>query len=69
MSPALILTLMRAGLVAPQDLAAQMGYDFGDTLTKIADAQRMAAAAGVTLTAYEAPPGAVQAGGQVTSAA
>lgn len=60
---------VRAGMMAPQDLCAQMGNDFGDTLTKIADAQRMATAAGVTLTAYEATPGAVQAGGQVTSAA
>jgi lambda family phage portal protein len=53
---------VRAGLVAPQDLAAQMGYDFDETLAKIADAQKMAADYKVTLTAYEATPGAVQAG-------
>jgi capsid protein len=53
---------VRAGLVAPQDLAAQMGYDFDETLAKIADAQKMAASYNVTLTAYEATPGAVQAG-------
>ena len=52
---------VRAGLVPPQDLAASMGYDFEDTLKAIQQAQRLAQAYGVSLTAYEATPGAVQA--------
>lgn len=52
---------VRAGLISPQDLSAQMGYDFEDTLRKIKVAQDLAAANGVMLTAYEATPGAVQA--------
>lgn len=53
---------VRAGLIAPQDLSAQMGYDFEDTLAKIGAAQKLADKYGVTLTAYEATPGAMQAG-------
>lgn len=53
---------VRAGLMAPQDLSAAMGYDFEDTLKAIRDAQKLADSYGVTLTAYEATPGAVQAG-------
>ena len=49
---------VRAGLMAPQDLAAAMGYDFDDTLSAIAMAQKMAADMGVKLTAYDATPGA-----------
>ena len=52
---------VRAGLIAPQDLAAQMGYDFDDTLAKIAAAQKLAGGYGITLTAYEATPGATPA--------
>jgi lambda family phage portal protein len=52
-----ILTV-KAGLVAPQDIAASMGYDFDDTMAKIAAAQKLAADLGVTLTAYESTPGA-----------
>ncbi len=52
---------VRAGLIAPQDLAAQMGYDFDDTLAKIAAAQKLATGYGITLTAYEATPGATPA--------
>jgi lambda family phage portal protein len=55
---------VRAGLIAPQDLAGQMGYDFEDTLAKIAAAQKLATGYGITLTAYEATPGAIQAGNQ-----
>lgn len=55
---------VRAGLIAPQDLAAQMGYDFDDTLAKIAAAQKLATSYNITLTAYEATPGATQAGNQ-----
>ena len=51
---------VRAGLMAPQDLAAAMGYDFEDTLKAIRDAQALAREFGVQLTAYEATPGAVQ---------
>ena len=49
---------VKAGLMAPQDLAAAMGYDFDDTLTAIAAAQNAAAALGVQLTAYDPTPGA-----------
>ena len=52
---------VRAGLIAPQDLAAQMGYDFEDTMSKISSAQKLAASYGITLTAYEATPGATPA--------
>lgn len=51
---------VKAGLMSPQDLAAAMGYDFGDVLTAIASAQTQAAALGVKLTAYESTPGAQQ---------
>lgn len=44
---------VKAGLLAPQDIAAQMGRDFNDTMAKIAQAQQMAAALGITLPAYE----------------
>lgn len=47
------VTAVKAGLMAPQDLAAAMGFDFEDTLKAIADAQRMAAQYGVQLTAYQ----------------
>lgn len=52
---------VRAGLISPQDLSAQMGYDFEETLRKIQNAQNLASDYGVALTAYEATPGAVQA--------
>lgn len=52
---------VRAGLMAPQDLAAAMGYDFEDTLAAIAAAQKLAETMGVTLTAYDATPGAAPA--------
>lgn len=52
---------VRAGLMAPQDLSAAMGYDFEDTLTAIKAAQDLAQELGVSLTAYESTPGAVQA--------
>ena len=60
---------VRAGLIAPQDLAAQMGYDFDATLSKIAQAQKLAAGYGVTLHAYEGTPGAVPAGAAPAPAA
>ena len=53
---------VRAGLMAPQDLSAAMGYDFEDTLKAIQSAQALAEKYGVTLTAYESTPGAVPAG-------
>lgn len=53
---------VRAGLMAPQDLSAAMGYDFEDTLKAIRDAQKLADSYGVTLTAYESTPGAMPAG-------
>lgn len=53
---------VRAGLMAPQDLSAAMGYDFEDTLKAIKAAQDLAKKLGVTLTAYDATPGALPAG-------
>ncbi len=52
---------VRAGLMAPQDLSAAMGYDFEDTLKAIKRAQELAASLGVNLTAYESTPGAMPA--------
>lgn len=52
---------VRAGLISPQDLSAQMGYDFEDTLAKIGAAHKLAEKYKVTLTAYEATPGAMPA--------
>jgi lambda family phage portal protein len=52
---------VRAGLMAPQDLSAAMGYDFEDVLKAISEAQKLAKTYNVMLTAYEATPGAVQA--------
>lgn len=49
---------VRAGLMAPQDLAAAMGYNFEDVLTAIKEANDMAAALGVDLNAYAGTPGA-----------
>lgn len=49
---------VKAGLMAPQDLSAAMGYDFDDTMASIAAAQKLAASMGVQLTAYDAAPGA-----------
>ena len=46
---------VQAGLMAPQDLAAAMGYDFEDTIKAIGSANEMAARLGVALTAYQAP--------------
>lgn len=59
---------VRAGLIAPQDLAAQMGYDFDATLGKIAQAQRLAEEYGVTLHAYEGTPGATPAASEADPA-
>lgn len=51
---------VKAGLLAPQDIAAQMGRDFNDTMVKIAQAQKMAAALNITLPAYEDQNGQAQ---------
>lgn len=48
---------VRAGLMAPQDLSAAMGYDFEDTLKAISAAQKLAKEYDVPLTAYDSPPG------------
>lgn len=53
---------VRAGLMAPQDLSAAMGYDFEDTLKAIKAANELAQQYGVNLTAYESTPGAMPAG-------
>ncbi len=53
---------VKAGLMAPQDLASAMGYDFDDTLSSIAAAQKAAATLGVQLTAYDGTPGATPSG-------
>lgn len=60
---------VKAGLMAPQDLAAAMGYDFDDTLAAIAMAQKMAADMGVKLTAYDPTPGAQSSSPQPTAEA
>jgi capsid protein len=52
---------VRAGLIAPQTLAAQMGQDFEDVLQQIGEAQSLAQRYGVTLTAYQGAPGATPA--------
>jgi lambda family phage portal protein len=52
---------VRAGLIAPQTLAAQMGQDFEDVLQQIGEAQALAQRYGVTLTAYQGAPGATPA--------
>lgn len=57
---------VRAGLMAPQDLAASMGYDFDDVLASIKSAQELASSYGINLPAYESLPGAVG-GGQATA--
>ena len=49
---------VKAGLIAPQDLANAMGYDFDDTLSSIAAAQALAKQLGVQLSAYDPMPGA-----------
>ena len=49
---------VRAGLMAPQDLSAAMGYDFEDTLKAISEAQKLAKEFGVSLSAYDPLPGA-----------
>ena len=51
---------VKAGLMAPQDLAAAMGYDYDDVIKAIAAAQKLASEHGVTLSAYLPTPGAVQ---------
>lgn len=49
---------VKAGLMAPQDLANAMGYDFDDTMASIAAAQELARQLGVLLPAYDPTPGA-----------
>lgn len=49
---------VKAGLIAPQDLCASMGYDYEDTIKAIGEAQKLAAEFGVSLTAYDGAPGA-----------
>lgn len=44
---------VKAGLMAPQDLAAQLGQDFNDTMGKIKAAQDLAQRLGIRLPAYE----------------
>jgi lambda family phage portal protein len=60
---------VRAGLMAPQDLAAAMGYDFEDVIKSIAQAQALAAEFGVALPAYDALPGASTASAPAAGAA
>lgn len=59
---------VKAGLMAPQDLSASMGYDFEDVLANIKAAQELAASYGVSLTAYDGTPGATPAGQPVQPA-
>ncbi len=46
------IACVSAGLVAPQDLSAQMGRDFYDTMVKIKEAQDLAKQLGIVLPAY-----------------
>ena len=56
---------VRAGLMAPQDLSAAMGYDFEDTVKAIGQAKQLAQQFGVDLNAYLSPNAATpQAGVQ-----
>lgn len=55
---------VRAGLMAPQDLAAAQGYDFEDVLRAIKAANELAASLGVDLNAYAGTPGAAPAPSQ-----
>ncbi len=48
---------VQAGLMAPQDLASAMGYDFEDTLKAIGEAQKLAAEFDVRMPAYEGKGG------------
>jgi lambda family phage portal protein len=50
---------VRAGLMAPQDIASSMGYDFEDVLIAIAAANKLADTLGVNLTAYDPAPGVI----------
>lgn len=47
-----------AGLIPPQDLASDLGYDFDDVLVKISAAQTLAKSLGIKLPAYDGKPGA-----------
>jgi lambda family phage portal protein len=47
-----------AGWLPPQDIAAQLGYDFDDVLVRISQAQALAKSLGVSLPAYDGKPGA-----------
>lgn len=49
------LAAVRAGLKAPQDVAAKMGVDFEDTLRKIAQAKALAEKLGVPISWESAP--------------
>lgn len=60
---------VKAGLMAPQDLSASMGYDFEDVMANIKAAQDLAATYGVSLTAYDGTPGATPHGATAPTAA
>ena len=49
---------VKAGIMSPQDLSAAMGLDFEDTIKAIGQAQQIAKANNVQLTAYDGAPGA-----------
>ena len=50
---------VKAGGMAPQQLAATMGNDFEEVLKQLADAKKLADLYGVQMPAYDAAPGAV----------
>ncbi len=52
------ILMVTAGAMTPQQLAASVGNDFADAIDQIAQAQQMAATAGVRLPAYDGKPGA-----------
>lgn len=59
------LAAIRAGLKAPQDVAAKMGQDYEDVVARIAQAMEIARLAGVPV-AWQMPAAPVAAGGNAT---
>lgn len=52
------ILMVNAGAMPPQQLAAGVGNDFADVVDQIAQAQQLAADAGIRLPAYDSKPGA-----------
>lgn len=63
------ILMVTAGAMTPQQLAASVGNDFADAVDQIAQAQQMAADAGIRLPAYDGKPGANSSAGAAPPAA